>query len=204
MTSTYDSEEMVDMNLGTTSGCYKFSFEEEFKILGYAMNRQGKSHDDIEERLHSASKTFWKAILIYKSEDVPWKVKCQRLDDHVCAVFTYGSENWSWTTNTLDRIKGWENKTMLRPFRIKRHKEGTLVDYYTRTCNMARKIWMRMGLPFLCERIAESTWRAMGWACVEKSNAVNYSLKKGLQMEKDEMMARTANRNDRRECENHT
>ena len=33
-TSTYDSEEMVDMSLGTTSGCYKFSFEEEFKDPG--------------------------------------------------------------------------------------------------------------------------------------------------------------------------
>ena len=164
--------------------------------MGNAMNRQGKSHDDIEGRLQSASKTFWKAILIYKSEDVPWKVKCQRLDDHVYAVFTYGSENWSWPTQTLDRTKGWKPRQMLRPFRIKRHKEGTLVDYHTRTCNVARKIWIQMGLPFLFERIAESTWRAMGWACNEKSNAVNNSLKKGLLIKKHEMMARPANRND--------
>ena len=57
-TSTYDSEEMVDMNLGTTPGCYKFHFEEKFKILGYALNRQGKSHDAIEERMQSAKKAF--------------------------------------------------------------------------------------------------------------------------------------------------
>ena len=49
-TSTSDSEEKVDMILCTTSGCHKFPFEEKFKILGYAMNRQGKSQDAIEEK----------------------------------------------------------------------------------------------------------------------------------------------------------
>ena len=94
-TITYDSEEKVDMFLGTTSGCYKFRFEDEFKILGCAMNRQGKSHDAIEERMQSANKAFWKNILKNQSKDVAWKVKCQRLVDHVCAVFAFGSENWS-------------------------------------------------------------------------------------------------------------
>ena len=30
---------------------------------------------------------------INKSKDFPWKVKCQRLVDHVYAVFAYESEN---------------------------------------------------------------------------------------------------------------
>ena len=42
--------------------------------------------------------------------------------------------------------KGWETKTMIRLFRFKRHKEETSVDFHTRTCNMARKIWIQMGL----------------------------------------------------------
>ena len=33
-TSTYDSEEKSDVNLGTTSGCYTYPFEEKTKILG--------------------------------------------------------------------------------------------------------------------------------------------------------------------------
>ena len=41
-TSTYDAEEKADMIFGTTAGCHKFLFEEKFKILGNAMNRQGK------------------------------------------------------------------------------------------------------------------------------------------------------------------
>ena len=76
----------------TTSGCYQFLFEEKFKIFGCAMNRRTSSHDAIEERVHSANKGFWKDILINKSKDVPWKVKCQRLVDHVYAVFAFGSE----------------------------------------------------------------------------------------------------------------
>ena len=91
-TSTYDSEEKSDMNLGTSTGCCKFPFEDKFKILGCAVNRQRKTHDAIEERMQWANKAFGKDILMYTSRDVPWKVKCQRLVDHVYAVFAFGSE----------------------------------------------------------------------------------------------------------------
>ena len=52
------------------------------------------------------------------------------------------------------------------------------------------------GLEFLYQRIAESLCRTMGCACDENSNAVINSLKKGLQVEKIEMVALLANRND--------
>ena len=113
------------MILGTTAGCHKFLFEEKFKILGDAMNLQGKSQDAIEERMQSANRALWKDSMIYRSKDVPWKVKCQRLVDHVYQVFTFGSENWSWTKQTLERIKGWEAKTMLHLFRFKKKKRGS-------------------------------------------------------------------------------
>ena len=119
-TGTYDPEERIDVSIYTTTGCHKFPFEEKFRILGYAMNQQGKSNDAIGERMQSANKAFWKDILISKSKDVPWKVKCRRLVDHVYAVFAFGSEHWPWTVLTLDKIKGWETKTMLRLFRFKR------------------------------------------------------------------------------------
>ena len=64
-TSTYDAEEKVDIFWGTTAGCHKFPFEEKFKVLGCAMNRQGKWHDAIEERMQSANKAFWMDILIF-------------------------------------------------------------------------------------------------------------------------------------------
>ena len=104
-TSTYDPEEEEDMNLGTSSGCYKFP---KFKILECALNRQGKSHDAIEEKMQTAKKAFRKDIQMYKCKHVPWKVKCQRLVDHVYAVFAFGSENLLRTIQTLERIKGWK------------------------------------------------------------------------------------------------
>ena len=43
-TSTCDSEEKCDLSINTTTGCHRFSFEEKFKILGCALNRQEKVH----------------------------------------------------------------------------------------------------------------------------------------------------------------
>ena len=73
-TSTCATEEKSDMILGTSMGCYKFSFEDTFKILERTPNRQGKSCDAEEERMQSANKAFWKDSVIYKRKDVPWKV----------------------------------------------------------------------------------------------------------------------------------
>ena len=129
-TTTYEPEVRCDLSIDTKSGRQKFPFEVEFKILGCAMNKQGKTQDAIEERMQSASKASWKDFLIYTSEDIPQKIKCRRLVDHVFAVFSFGSENWSWTIKTLERIKEWETKTMLRLFRFKRGKEETWVGYY--------------------------------------------------------------------------
>ena len=119
-TGTYDPEERIDVSIYTTTGCHKFPLEEKFRILGNVMNRKGKSDDAIEERMQSANKAFWKDILISKSKDVPWKMQCRRLVDHVYAVFAFGSENWPWTVLTVDKTKGWEIKGMLRLFRFKR------------------------------------------------------------------------------------
>ena len=63
-TGTYDPDERIDVSIYTPTGCHKFPFEEKFRILGYAMNRQGKSDDAIGERMQSANKAFWKDILI--------------------------------------------------------------------------------------------------------------------------------------------
>ena len=57
-TSTCASEEKEDMILGTSKGCYTFPFEDEIRILGCMMNRQGKTCDAVEERLQWANKAF--------------------------------------------------------------------------------------------------------------------------------------------------
>ena len=64
------------MTLVTSTGCYQFPFEDTFKILGCALLPEGKTHDAMEERMQSANKAFCKDILIFKSKDVLWKIKC--------------------------------------------------------------------------------------------------------------------------------
>ena len=109
-TSTYDSQEKTDLSIDSMTGRHRFLFEDEFKILGCSMNRQGKTHEGLAERMQSVNKAWWKDVKIYRSKDVPWRVKCRRIVDHVYSVFCFGSENWSWSLTTLDRIKGWETK----------------------------------------------------------------------------------------------
>ena len=52
-----------------------------------------------------------------------------RLQEQRSAVeITFGTENWSWTIQTVDRIKRWETKLMMRLFRFKgrrRMKHGS-------------------------------------------------------------------------------
>ena len=148
-TRTYEEEERSEVLIATNGLMYKFPFEEKFKILGCAINRQGKTLDAIEERMQSANKAYWRDIQVHKSKDAPWMTNCRRLVDHVNSVFCFGSENWSWTVQTKDRIKRWENRIMMRLFCFKRKKDETWVEFQTRCCEAARKIWIQMGLPFL-------------------------------------------------------
>ena len=93
-TRTYDSEEKVNMILVTTSGCYKFPCEEHVQDLGLR-HESAREHrtTQLKKGCNPLPKLFWKDILMYKSKDVPLKVRCQRLVDHVHAVFTYGRAN---------------------------------------------------------------------------------------------------------------
>ena len=106
-TSTYEEEERSEVLVATTGLMYKFPYEEKIEILRCAMNRQGTTLDAIEERMQSANKANWRDILVYRSKDVPWRIKCRRLVDHVYSVFSFGSEIWSLTIQTKDRIKRW-------------------------------------------------------------------------------------------------
>ena len=112
-----------------------------------------------------------------KSKDVPWKVKCRRLVDHVCAVVAFESEYWSWTVLTVDKISGTPRHCYgySASKDTKKRHASTIVQ---KTCNMARKIWIQMGLLFVYEVIADRKWCALGWACDEKSNAVIDTLTK--------------------------
>ena len=74
-TSTFDSEEKSDLS------------EENCKFLGCILSRQGKAHEGIEERMQSANRACWRDVKIYRSKDVPWRVKGRRMVEHVLQRF---------------------------------------------------------------------------------------------------------------------
>ena len=203
-TSTYEEEERSEVLVATTGLMYKFPCEEKFKILGCPMNRQGTTLDAIEERMQSANKANWRDILVYRSKDVPSRIKCGRLVNHVYSVFSFGSEIWSLTIQTMDSTKRWETEILMRLFRFRRGKDETWVGYRTRCCKAARKIWIQMGLSFLYDIIAESMWRAMGWVCAQRPNAVVASLKQVFRWRSTQWWHTTQTEGMRDEPLNHT
>ena len=54
--------------MGTKTRSQRFPFEDKFKILGFTMNRQGKTHKCLEERMQSANKAWWRDGKIYRSK----------------------------------------------------------------------------------------------------------------------------------------
>ena len=91
----------------------------------------------------------------HQSNDIPCK-KTQRLVDHAYFVFSSGSEIWSWTQQTMEKIQRRETKILTKLFCLKRRTEETWVDYQIRISIMARKIWAKMKLPFLYEKNCET------------------------------------------------
>ena len=104
----------------------------------------------------------------------------------------------------MDKIKRWETKVMMRLFRFKRVKDETWVEFHTRCCKDARRIWTQMGLTFLYEIIAESLWRAMGWVCDQRPNAVVGSLKQVFRWRSSQWWHTTHTKGMRDDPMNHT
>ena len=61
-------------------------------------------------------KARWKDAKIDNSKDIALRLKCRRVVDQVHSVICFGSENWSWSTEIMDRREGWEPKVMRRQF----------------------------------------------------------------------------------------
>ena len=68
-------------------------------------------------------KAWYKDVKIYRSKDVPWRVKCKRMVDKVFSVFCVGSENGCWSQMVLDRIKGWETNVLGSLLKTKRMED---------------------------------------------------------------------------------
>ena len=79
---------------------------------------------------------------------------------------------------TLEKIKGWETKTMIRSIPFERQTEETWVGYNTRRAMRPGRYGYRLRFPFLHEKIAESIGEPWDGLCDGKVNTVTNSLKK--------------------------
>ena len=79
-------EEEEEIAIRTRTGQHRIPFEEHFKILGFSFNQAEKTQDSLEERKQNANKAWWRDVKLYRSEAVPWRVKCRRRVEHVCSV----------------------------------------------------------------------------------------------------------------------
>ena len=101
----------------------------------------------------------------------------------------------------LDRIEGWETRAMSRLFRFKRMEDETLAGYCTRA---ARTIWTKTNTSFLSETTPESIWRAMGWTCDPKPNAVLTTLRHAFAWRSTTWWQNTKATNMKDDLNNHT
>ena len=67
------------------------------------------------ERIPKANAAWWsRDTRIYKSKDVPWRMKCKRMVKQIYSVFCFGCQHWSWSRARIDKAAGGETK-MMRP-----------------------------------------------------------------------------------------
>ena len=91
-TSTYDSEEKIDLSIFYQNRTTQILYLRNFKILGCTMIRQGKTHECLEERMQTANKVWWKDVKSCRRKGVPWRVKCRSMVDHLYSVFCFGKK----------------------------------------------------------------------------------------------------------------
>ena len=68
-------------------------------------------------------KKWWRGAKIYRSNDVPWRVKCRRMVEHVDSVFCFGNE---WVVYSISK------------------KNEKWANYCTKVTTIAKKIWVKM------------------------------------------------------------
>ena len=165
------AHEDIDLPWNTMTGRQQISSWREFKIFGCAMNRQGKT--DGCERIRSANKAWWRDVKIHRNKDVPWRVKCRRTVENVYSVFCFGSENWYWSQENFGQNQRKGNKDDESFLLIQKGRRWDVSNVLHKNCQVARNIW---NYPF-CLKWSPNVWRALGWACGDRLNAVINTLR---------------------------
>ena len=83
------------------------------------MNRLGKAHEGIEEGMQSANKAWWRDVMIYRSQDVPWSEGEKGGGTRLQRLFASEAKIGPGPRKLSTESKGWETMAMKRLFRFK-------------------------------------------------------------------------------------
>ena len=76
-------DRMDDMKSWTRTRLHKLPFEKKFKILGHTFDQARRTQDSLEERMQSENTAWWRDVKSYRSNDVPWRIKCRRMVEQI-------------------------------------------------------------------------------------------------------------------------
>ena len=132
-------------------GCTSFPLRK-LQKLRYIFNPASKSQESLEELMQNTNKAWWRDARVYRSKDVPRRVKCKRMVEPVYSVFCFDGKDQRMG-HTIDE----------KHMQVQKERRGKL------GLGIAQG---QMKLPFCSSIIAESMWRAVGWVCDQTQNAV--------------------------------
>lgn len=111
---------------------YKFQKTNIFKYLGVTITDNNREEMEIQSRLAAAERSYWSLIKLFKSKLLSKTTKIKMYKTIVQPVLLYGSETWSFTKKSQQRLITFENKILRRIFgpikegdnwRIRKNKE---------------------------------------------------------------------------------
>ena len=176
-TSTCAKEGKQDMVIETAGGKHI-----PLRISGHLFSRDGGKQISLEQRMRCANKAWWRdASFFFRCNDVPWKIKCQRVFDRVFSVFCFGCEVLRVREMELEQGNdGQDLRTGNEDFTKSvqdvvggRNGTGPLLQD---SQNGEKLLETKMKFTLLTDLIAEGTWRTMEWSNREKKNAVQQTL----------------------------
>ena len=159
----------------TPSGtCLAFKRVQLLEILGVALDCAGSTPTSVSHRLAKADGCVWaNAKAFHRGGTVQEKLRAWQLAPAACALF--GSESWSLTKETLQKLRTWELGHLRRILRLRRRPgEGNFL-YHTRTASTIDGWRAKLAIPHIIHRVLNTVFKG-AWAEGHPSGAACLNL----------------------------
>ena len=93
---------------------YRFERVENFKYLGVILNADNSNQIDLQERINSATKTYFILQKIFKNKNTSKKLKLRLKNTIIDKMLTYASDTWTLTKRDRKQLNIFERKVYRR------------------------------------------------------------------------------------------